>query len=72
VELADARAGQGALVFNPVLQTFYDRAGNCDAVGPVPERRYTVKEAAGAMLADGTFGPWHRGVRDDEPGGIGR
>jgi hypothetical protein len=27
VELADARAGQGALVYNPVLQTFYDRAG---------------------------------------------
>jgi hypothetical protein len=67
VELADALTGQGALVFSPVLQDFYDRAGYCDTMGAIAERRYTVKEAAQAMLAANTFGPWHRGTRDDEP-----
>jgi len=67
VELDAALTDQGPLVFSPVLQGFYDRPGYCDAMGAVAERRYTAKEAARAMLAADTFGPWHRGARDDDP-----
>jgi hypothetical protein len=67
VELESGLTGQGALVFCAVLQDFYDRAGYCDAMGAVAERRYTVKEAAQAILAANSFGPWHQGLRDDDP-----
>jgi len=48
-------------VYDPVLDRWFTEAAYRDFVAAVPERQYTLEQAAAALLllAADHYGPWH-------------
>ncbi len=49
----------GNIVFDGIVQRFYDKTDYYQKMHAVKEREYTSQDAMKMMLKKGTYGPWH-------------